>query len=95
MQKQKKRKLTSMEKKQKRELLHAQKVVKQMQKDTASTLRWMDIQSVEDDLIIIGRNQKRYIIKGIKLTPNNIFINREEEQRQWIEGIRLCMNSAP
>ena len=34
MQKQKKRKLTSMEKKQKRELLHAQKVVKQMQKDT-------------------------------------------------------------
>ena len=95
MQKQKKRKLTSMEKKQKRELLHAQKVVKQMQKDTASTLRWMDIQSVEDDHIIIGRNQKRYIIKGIKLTPNNIFINREEEQRQWIEGIRLCMNSAP
>ncbi len=87
--------MTKAEKKEAKDLKRAQRIAKKMRNETATTLRWMDLQKVEDDRVIVARGSKKYIIKGIKLTPNNIFISRTEEQRRWIENISFSLNSGP
>jgi DNA helicase HerA-like ATPase len=87
--------MTHIEKCEKRELDAAKKNAARMRKKVSTTLRWMDIKQVTEDSVIVARNGSKAVIKGIKLTPNNIFIDQTAEQRQFVEGIRLCLNSAP
>lgn len=87
--------MTKLERKEKHRIDTARKNAAAMHKKMSTTLRWMDIQEVDEDHIVIDRNGKHATIKGIKLTPNNIFIDQTAEQRQFVEGIRLCLNSAP
>ena len=88
------RKMSRLEKKEYHKLLKTKKATKQLQKKVATTLKWMDLQSVEDDCIIIGK-EKKYFIKGIKLTPHNIFIDEMSEQRARVDAIRLVLNQMP
>ena len=88
------RKMSRLEKKEYHKLLKTKKATKQLQKKVATTLKWMDLQSVEDDCIIIGK-EKKYYIKGIKLTPHNIFIDEMSEQRARVDAIRLVLNQMP
>lgn len=88
------RKMTRIEKDNEKKINSNKKAALKLRKELATTLNWMDIQSVNDDCIIIGKDKgKKLIVKGIKLTPHNIFLDEPVEQAQWIEGIRFALNN--
>lgn len=88
----KNRKMTRNEIAEKKKIEKNKKVATKIRKELNSTLNWMDIRSVESDRIILQRNKKKVIIKGIKLKPHNVFLDDEAEQVQWCENIRFALN---
>lgn len=89
--------MTRAEIKQAKQLAKTQKAEKELQKKvTKTTLSWLDLYSIEQDKMLIGKNPKHLLIKkGIKLTPHNIILDDENTQNNLINGIRQAMNGIP
>lgn len=89
------RKMSKIELKKKQKLDKAKASARKLQKRVATTLRWMDIKRIDADKMVVGNGKTMYYVRGIKLTPHNIFIDDEATQWRWIQDIRRCLNSAP
>lgn len=92
--KNKERTMTRLERAEYKKLKSAQNAAKEIKKKVATSLRWMDLQEVKDDCMIVGKD-KQYIVKGIKLEPHNIFIDDEGRQQAILNNIRLVLNQMP
>lgn len=93
-QEEKERKLSNLEKKEKRKLEKTIRASKELKKKASTTLRWMDIKAVKDDCVIVrGKGTDDLIVKGIKITPHNILIDEESNQQNWVLAVRECLNS--
>lgn len=89
------RRMTNLEKKEARKLKKAKKEAKSIKKKLNTTLSWMDVLDVGQDYILIGKDKKRSIIKGIKLSPHNIFIDDVTDQQRNVERLERCLNNCP
>lgn len=67
-----------------------QKLKKKM-KEVATTLDWIDIESVEENHIQL-KGKKNNIVVGIKLTPHSLFLNSRAEQVKRIHLLRTSLN---
>lgn len=88
-------KMSRIEKKRANQLKSAKKSAKKIKKKLATTLAWMDVSSVEDDRITIKRDKKTLFIKGVKLSPHDIFIDDIPTQAQLINRLRMALNNVP
>lgn len=86
------RKMTKLEKAEKKNIDHNKKLATKARKKLSTTLNWMDVKKVDHDCIIIERNKKKYYIKGIKIKPHNLFLDEQAIQMQWLEKIRFAFN---
>ena len=68
------------------------KQVKANRKKIETTLKWMDVDSVEDDCIILRRGKASKIIKGVKIQPRNIFIEDAPTVSLIIDRWRVFLN---
>ena len=68
-----------------------------LKKEYLSTLGWCDIEEVKDDEIIIRAKGSRidYHVKGIKVTPHNIFLDDEMTIQVEINRLRIALNKLP
>lgn len=89
------RKKTKLELRKERNLEKAKLSARKLQKKVSTTLRWMDIRKIDSDKIILSKAHEKWYVRGIKLTPHNIFIDDEPTQWRWIQDIRKCLNCAP
>ena len=87
--------MSRIERKEYRRLKQAKKDAKYIRKKVSQTLDWMDIYDVGQDCILIGKGRKKKVIKGIKLSPHNIFIDDPGDQRRLVERLEMCLNNAP
>ncbi|MCH1942424.1 hypothetical protein [Holdemania massiliensis] len=92
MKKKKQPPMTKLEKKQAAKLKQKQKTAKTLKKKVATTLDWCDIDAVLDDQIQIKRGSKTMNIKGIKISPHNIFLDEPIQQSRLIERLRIAHN---
>ncbi len=84
--------MTRIEKTKAKDLNKKTAAAKKIREKLKSTLNWMDVKRVTDDSIIIERDKKKYIVKGIKVQPHNIFLDDSVDQQQWVEALRFCLN---
>ena len=89
------RQMSKIEKKEKKKLDKAKKEARAIRRKVKTTIDWMDILDVGADYILIGRDKRKMMIKGIKLSPHNIFIDSVNEQRRNIERLERCLNNCP
>lgn len=68
------------------------KDTKKIKKNVASTLKWMDIEEIQEHQMILKRNNKVTYVRGIKIDPVNIFIEDEYEQYKRIGRLRNVYN---
>jgi hypothetical protein len=88
------RAMTRLERAEYKKLKSSQKAAQAIKKKVATSLRWMDLQEVKDDCMIVGKD-KKYIVRGIKLDPHDIFIDDEGRQQAILNNIRLALNQMP
>lgn len=86
------RKMTRIEKKKQRELIKKTKSAKKIRNKLNTTLNWMDVQKVTEDAIFIAKDKQKFIIKGVKIHPHNIFLDDGVEKQQWVDSLRFCLN---
>ena len=84
------RKMTKLERAEKKNIDHNKKLATKARKKLSTTLNWMDVKKVDHDCIIIERNKKKIYIKGIKIKPHNLFLDEQAIQMQWLEKIRFA-----
>ena len=89
------RRMTRSERKDRRELKRAQKYAKMLFRRSKRTLDWIDVTDIQDDCIVLGKSHKPIKIKGIKLTPRNIFIDDPADQNNMVEKLTACLNHCP
>ena len=87
--------MSKIEKRRAKELNRAKKSAKTIKRKLATTLSWMDVADVLDGKIILKRDKKKMIIKGVKLSPHDIFIEDIPEQIRLIDRLRMGLNAAP
>lgn len=63
-----------------------------LKKNVGSTLKWLDIEEIQEKQVILKRGGKTYYVRGIKLTPINIFLENEYDQRLRIARLRAVYN---
>lgn len=68
------------------------KLAKRLKKKVASTLDWMDLWDVSNNMMILKDNKKYEYIKGVKLTPHQIYLDEEPEQVRIVESLRITHN---
>ena len=88
------RAMTRLERAEYKKLKSSQKAAQAIKRKVATSLRWMDLQEVKDDCMIVGKD-KKYIVRGIKLDPHDIFIDDEGRQQAILNNIRLALNQMP
>ena len=91
----KKKKSDSTTKETKKQLAEIRKKkakVTKYEKMANTILDWSDLKAVHDNHMIVGKDKDPYIVMGIKLTPHNIFLDDETEQRRIINELRLGYN---
>lgn len=71
------------------------KDAKQLKKKVASTLDWIDIESIYEDLIVLNKGKEKVYVKGIKIRPINIFIMAPEDQMIQLSLLRNVFNDVP
>ena len=71
------------------------KDAKQLKKKVASTLDWIDIESIYEDLIVLNKGKEKVYVKGIKIRPINIFIMAPEDQMIQVSLLRNVFNDVP
>ena len=89
------RPMTRNEKRDRRELKRAQRRAKMLFKKAKRTLDWLDVTDIEDDSVVIGKGHKPMRVKGIKISPHNIFIDDPSDQNNMIEKLTTCLNHCP
>lgn len=57
-----------------------------------STLDWCDIKKISDQGVFLGKDLKT-VVKGIKLTPKNLFLDTLEKQQFFINTVRTSLNN--
>ncbi len=75
-----------------KELKKAQRKAKWKRKKVMSTLDWVDIASVRLNGIILKKGKKEVIIKGIKVSPHDIFLDSPQDQAMRINKLRHVFN---
>lgn len=86
------KKMSNIEKKEFKKLKQAKKDSKTMKNQVATTLQWLDIEEVSDYHVHLKKGKKESYVKGIKLTPHNIFLDEPNEQMRRLNRLRLCLN---
>lgn len=71
------------------------KDAKRLKKGVASTLKWMQVESIESDHIVLKHGGKEKFVKGIKLQPINIFIEPQHVQQMRVGRLRNVYNTIP
>ena len=68
-----------------------------LKKKYLTTLDWCDIREVKDDEMIIRKHGSKtdYHVKGIKITPHNIFLDDETTIQVEINRLRIALNKLP
>lgn len=82
-------------KKQTKILKGKNKEVEKNKKQMASTLNWMDVETVKHDRIYLKKGKKTGVIAGVKIMPHNIFIEDERQVYRIIDKYRLVFNKFP
>ncbi|MEG3039472.1 MAG: hypothetical protein RR788_04140 [Erysipelotrichaceae bacterium] len=70
-----------------------EKEVKKNRKKMATTLEWMDVDSIDGNRVILKKNKKTMILQGIKLTPYDIYLDPPEMQRYRVQLMRSALNN--
>lgn len=68
------------------------KDTQKLKKKVGSTLKWMEIEEIQEHQMILKKGNKTTFVRGIKLHPINIFIEDEYEQYQRIGRLRNVYN---
>lgn len=68
------------------------KDAKRLKKNVASTLKWMDIDEIQEHQMILKSNNKKVYVRGIKIHPINIFLEDEYEQMMRVARLRNVYN---
>lgn len=68
------------------------KKAKQIKKEVGTTLSWLDISSIEEDAIVLKKEKRVEVVKGIKIIPRNILIENEKSQENLINALRGVFN---
>lgn len=68
------------------------KETRKLKKNVGSTLKWLDIEEIQEKQIVLKRGGKTIFVRGIKLTPTNIFLENEYDQRLRIGRLRAVYN---
>ena len=68
------------------------KDAKRLKKNVASTLKWMDIEEIQEHQMILKHGNQRTFVQGIKVHPINIFIEDEYEQMLRVARLRNVYN---
>lgn len=68
------------------------KETRKLKKNIGSTLKWLDIEEIQEKQIVLKRGGKTFYVRGIKLTPTNIFLENEYDQRLRIGRLRAVYN---
>ena len=93
----KKNKASKKTKKELRSRNRRKKETLKLKKKYLTTLDWCDIREVKDDQIIIrgSRSKTDYHVRGIKVTPHNIFLDDETLIQVEINKLRIALNKLP
>lgn len=70
------------------------KAVLKTKKKIATTMDWCDIEEVNNSYILVGKKKKHYV-KGIKITPHDIYLDEPVEQERIINLLRMAHNKLP
>lgn len=73
----------------------ANKQSKENRKRIATTLQWIDVDSIKDDTVYLKKGKKQMLLKGIKVNPKNIFIENAETVHLTIDRWRIFFNKFP
>lgn len=68
------------------------KNIKRWRKKVATTLDWMDVHEILDDMIILKRDKRMLYVKGIKVTPHQIFLDDPKTQAIIVDQLRMAHN---
>lgn len=68
------------------------KRAKKIKRKVATTLNWSEIEDIRDKKITLKHGKKHYYVKGVKLTPINIFIATPQKQATIINNMRIVLN---
>lgn len=68
------------------------KKARKTKKKVATTLDWSEIEDIRDKKITLKHGKKYYYVKGVKLTPVNIFIATPQKQSIIINNMRIVLN---
>lgn len=68
------------------------KKIEKRAKKIETTLSWIDIDKIVDDAMILKKEKKTIVVKGIKITPRNILIENEVTQSHIINHLRGIFN---
>ena len=59
---------------------------------TGTTLGWIDIDSVQNNYIVLKRGNAEEHVVGFKIEPPNIFLADDNEKWKWINSMRSILN---
>lgn len=68
------------------------KKAKSIKRKVQSTLTWMDIDDIVDDMIILKKGNQFNYVKGIKVSPHQIFLDTNQQQAFEVERLRIAHN---
>ena len=84
--------MKSKKNKRERKIRNKKRAALKKKKQVATTLEWCDIEEIRQKCIILKRGKKRVYVKGVKLTPHNIFISTPQKQGMIINDLRIVLN---
>lgn len=90
--KKKGKKMSKIELKKFKQIEQAKKDANTIKKKLATTLKWIDIDEVKDNMVILKKGGKTEYLKGIKIQPRNIFIEEFSEQARVLNKLRIAYN---
>lgn len=68
------------------------KNIKKRAKKLATTLNWLDVESIEHNECIINDSGTEYIVRGIKIHPLNIHMLNVDDNYRVIESLAIAFN---
>lgn len=69
-----------------------EKQLKKKAKAMASTLNWLDVESIEHNMCIINDGGTKYYVRGIKVHPLNIHMLNHLDNDRVIESLATALN---
>lgn len=68
------------------------KKVQRLAKKVETTLNWLDLEQIVEDAMILKKEKKTIVVKGIKIIPKNILIEDDSKQARMINELRGIFN---